>query len=388
MFLGLIGLAAAAAKTVGSVPRNLFVDNGDFSGSWELSTNSAYDDHRILLVPASSEDRFGYAWRLTRAPPNVWDAEFRFKPSNTSAHTRGAIFMTSEFGPQGKIFGGPEKFDGAALLFEIKNNFIAYEYRVNNGKVVYTDSDIMAFVTLQLENQEFSIELSFTDDGNVKVTSEIMNRKVLIYEGVARTSVKKCWIAVTAESVENTSELSLVGVKSSFGVEEEPQQTFPDEEEDSTQNSGNKDVIAILDEILRVSRIANRSAKLRFVHNAVEKAMYKQTNSWKRRSYRMINDTQASKASLIKQLRFVQDSFDDYRMHLTQGLDEFKSTAIGIFRNLFVRLYEVLEGVKTASENNRVEIAVVLMEVIGVGEVVCLAVFALRFIRKMKRTEL
>ena len=386
MFWALVRLSVQVSTVIGSIPRNLFVNNENFSGSWELSMNTAYDENRIVFVPTSSSDRYGYAWRLARAPPTVWNATFRFQVTNTSTYTKGGVFMTSEFGPQGEIFGGPEKFDGAALLFEIKNGFIAYEYRVNNGKVVYTDSDIMAFVTLQLYGDEFAVHLAFSDDGNVKIESNIMNRHVTIYQGTARTSVKKCWIAVTAECVENTGELSLMGVKSSFGTSDEAE-----EEEAPEEPVGQVDVKSvegILDQIMVVANAVNRSAKLRFVHDAVDKAMFKHTDSWRRRSYTMIDDTKELKETLMQQLVFVQDSMDDFRMTIKQRLDRMKTTAKNLCRELYLAMFSITEDLKNPVDKGVMTAVAFVIEFIGIAEACALAVLGIRFLRNSRKATL
>jgi hypothetical protein len=67
--LGLLFLASTHADPpLGIVPLSLFVNEVNFSGSWELALESEGRDNRIVLVPASSPVRSGYAWRLRRSP--------------------------------------------------------------------------------------------------------------------------------------------------------------------------------------------------------------------------------------------------------------------------------------------------------------------------------
>jgi hypothetical protein len=58
-----------------------------------------------------------------------------FQVNDRTATMQGSLFITSEFGAGSMHFGGPSIYTGAAILFEIVSNQIAFEYRVNNGKV-------------------------------------------------------------------------------------------------------------------------------------------------------------------------------------------------------------------------------------------------------------
>jgi hypothetical protein len=394
---------------VGPVPPHLFINDDNFSGSWELSGNAAASDDRIVLVPSSSSSRSGYAWRLRKSPRELWSAAVTFEVSNATVLTQGGLFITEEFGATGPHFGGFTKFHGAVVAFEIVNSTISYEYRVNNGRISFENSTIMPHLTLDLMRPVFTIKVDFTPPSMVRVSTLTEKPPAVVYRGWTRIGNPKAWFSINVHCPSNDTELSVVQVQMSYederpdpaisesprappsiGVEEfDPASGLQhrhfnrlsrvlvmSRESDTIEGSADD----VLEAMLEIGRVIGGSTKLHLTKTGIEAIMHNYTDSWRRRSLRMVSETELLRTTLAGEVASVSYLVEDFRWNVGRETSELRRQSKGAtdvlnegIREMITQMTETTRWKKTASQ-----LVVKILIALGIGEAIAVAIIALR----------
>jgi hypothetical protein len=407
----LLVVSIVADPLVGSVPRNLFVNNENFSGSWELSDISLDDTSRILLLPTSTGGQSGYAWRLKRSPAAIWSGILSFGVNNRSELLQGGIFLTSEFGLEGRFFGGPPKFLGIAVIFEIQNLQIRIGVHVNNGSRDLSEFPFVPDTTFPLVTNEFTIKIISNLPESFSVSLLVSENETLVYE--SQPEFGKSWLSVTG--VSNITEFSILSANLSF-VDEKV--ALPEEEEvyegpvnvEFHPESGlthtefrrlsaalvavqeNLSLITGMDElfqgILELGRVLNGSAKVRSTQRAIEKILFSYVDSWKRRSFVMISETETLRLSLMGEASSVSFLIEDFRYNVGHEFQELKVGAGEIAERMNAEIAETaryiqsLKNSKALTSGNRLPTFLYMAAVI---EVICLLLYATNLLKKSEK---
>lgn len=355
----------------------LFINRELFSGTWELSDFSQFNDSVIILSPSNSTTGYGYAWRLHRIPNTEWDGLFRFHVSNLSAFSQIGIYLTREFAVKGSCFGGPCKFYGIAILAEISDGQISFEIRKNNEQIDFINSSIIPEVTLPLNSNNFSIKIENSNDNLLKISSIIKDVNTMLYSGKSNISVRKNWISVTSYNNKTNNEISMTLANLSFIDPIYNLEDFDDDgknkqnyisiisatEFDPESNLNNKDfkmisrVItqskknndfgvdtdAVLEGIIEFSKVLEKSATVKQTNKIIEELLHPYTDSWKRRSYFIVNETRQIINELDTHLANSKKSISVFRDRITHNFNKLNESVIEIEKSL-------MESIRNSSQ--------------------------------------
>jgi hypothetical protein len=398
--------------TVGSVPLNLYVNDENFSGSWELSSHSVGFGNRLFLIPADSPDRMGYAWRLRKSPHEVWSASVTLEVNDTISLLRGGLFVTEEFGCVGEHFGGFAKFQGGAAIFEVVNRTLSVEYRVCDGRFDYSNSTIMPHHTAELRSDTFTLTLNFTMRSMLTVSYECADKSDVVYFGRSRIGNPKAWFSINVHAPTPGVEVAISRIEMSYqdskpspGVPERSPAAAPagfdpasqlthsdfgklsrvivDSREGAPVESGQW---AVFDGLLEIDRVVEKSSKVWPTKQAIENAMHNYTDAWKRRSLRMIGETEMLKFSLKSEVAVAGFLLEDFKWNIAREVSELKSQAKGFADGITEGISDI--AIQTA-EMARAErgVAPVLVRgliAIGIAEVVALAIYGAKRRRRSR----
>jgi hypothetical protein len=402
-------LLVRSEDAVGQVPLHLFINEDNFSGSWELSANAAASDDRIVLVPSSFPSRSGYAWRLRKSPHELWSAAITFEVSNTTALSQGSLFIIEEFGATGSHFGGFTKFHGAVVAFEVVNNTVSCEYRVNNGRISFENSTIMPHLTLDLVRPVFTIKVDFSTRNMVRVSALIENPPVVVYWGRTRIGNPKAWFSINGHCPSNDTELSVVRVRMSYedekpapAISESPRAPPLIGVQEFDPASGLKhrhfnrlsrvllmsretaiiegSADDVLEGMLEIGRVIRGSTKLHPTKQVIEAVMHNYTDSWRRRSLRMVSETEMLRTTLAGDVASVSYLVEDFRWNVGHETSQLRRQSKGAADSLTEGLREMVTEMTETSrwERSASHFLVKILIVLGIGEAIPVAIVALR----------
>lgn len=377
-FLLILVQLTLSGPAFGPEMSQLFINNKYFSGSWELSNLTTFNDTNIFLSPSNSTTGYGYAWRLCRIPNTAWNGLFKFRISNISSFAQIGIYLTKKFAVLGDCFGGPCNFYGLAVLVQISNGNISFEVRKNNYGIDFTNSTITPEATFPLDSNEFSIKIEDTikdDDDIFKIYANIKGVNSMIFNSFSPVPIRKNWISITSNNNMTNNEISMTLANLSFTDEIYNLEDFDDEknqsniltitatEFDPDSNLTNKDfkmisrVItyskknndfevdtdSVLEGILEISRVLEESATVKKTNKIIEELLHPYTDSWKRRSYFIVNQTSSTMQELKNHLVNLKEYVSIFRNRTIHDFSKLNESIIEIEQSL-------LENVKNSSQ--------------------------------------
>jgi hypothetical protein len=381
-------LLLSTALSDGAVPFNLFVNDANFSGSWELSDNCPDLPDRIVLVESMSASRSGYAWRLRRTPIGGWSARFTFSVPNSSSVCRGGVFITDEFGATGPRFGGPVKYNGSAILFEISKGVIAFQFETNG-----VSSPPVAF---PLPTATLGLTIDFTNDTSVRVNSTVGAIRTFNGRG------DKQWLSLTADCPVNGTAFSIVSADLSF-KDKKPERPPPVAIDESRPlrdldfqilsrvisewpDKEAASVVVVLDAMVEIGRVVAKSSKLSNTKAVIENAMHNYTDAWRRRSLVMTAETETLRMSIAAEVGTVSWLIEDFRWNVEHELADLTVKAKGFRDSVLQGIKEIIQDINS---DRRLETGtptfVKVLVVIALAEIVVLGLRALRLKKKERR---
>lgn len=375
LFIHFLIQISFAAASFGPEMSQLFTNRKLFSGSWELSKETRFNDTAIILSPLNSTTGYGYAWRLRRPSNASWYGLFEFHISNRSALTQIGLYLTKDFGVSGTCFGGPCKFYGIAVLIEISNDSISFEIRKNNGKIDFANSSIIPELTIPLNSSAFYLRIEDIDVNKLIIFANIDGINQMLYMGNTHIDVEKNWISVTSFNNKTSNEISMTLANLSFTDEIYMLEDFDDDNDqendtyitatefDKDSNLTNKDfkmisrvitqskknidfkvdIDAVLEGITEFSRVLEKSATIKQTSKMIEELLFPYTDSWKRRSYLIVNETRHLIDELDTHLNNSKESIAIFRRRILSNFNKLNESIIEIENSLY-------ESVKNSSK--------------------------------------
>jgi hypothetical protein len=329
--IALLSISSACNVFQGAIPRNLFVGHRFFSGGWELSEGAVSSENQITLVPSGSPTRTGYAWRLRRAPRAEWTASVTFAVNNRTATTQGGIYLTEDFAQAGTHFGGPAIFHGSAALFEISDSRIRFEFRDNNGQIDFTGLSIIPHLTIDLKSDIFGIQIELSSFRMVRIYSIVDDQNMMIFSGKIREDLGKTWLSIVASCPQPSTELTVIRANLSFADEPLPMmqlqpRTISVSEFDPASGLEHRefqrlshvlvnsrenhelysDTDLVFEAILELDRVLNATATSGPTQKAIAKISSNITDSWKRRSLKMVDETHTVRRTLFQSIAVIR----------------------------------------------------------------------------------
>jgi hypothetical protein len=259
--------------------------------------------------------------------------------------TQGGIFITHEFGSSGDYFGGPSKFQGAVVLFEVQHGSLSVEYRVNKGKRDFENSTIIPHVASSLSQNAFAIALDFGERDTVDIWAEVGGRRLSVFNGRARVGGQKRWLSVNGHCPTNATELMVVSARLSYpdflsGAPSLPEPEVSVSDFDPMSQLKHRefgllsrvlvrfrenktvdgDLDSVFDGILEIGRVVSKSSELNPTMQIIESVMHNYTDSWKRRSLKMIAETDTLRMSLADEVDTVSFSVQAFKYDVAAEL--------------------------------------------------------------------
>jgi hypothetical protein len=161
-------------RALSAIPHNLFVNHESFSGAWELSADVIANPNReVVLVSAGSPSRSGDAWRPKRAPPAGWSASLAIRVGDLSALVQRAVCLTDDFAPTGDHSGGPAVSRGGALVFEVHQNRMSFEFREKDGVDDLSTTSMEPQLTVDLPTGDFAMAIEVSGMRMIRISATV-----------------------------------------------------------------------------------------------------------------------------------------------------------------------------------------------------------------------
>jgi hypothetical protein len=339
-----------------------------------------------------------------------WSASISFEVSNSDPVTQGGIFITREFGSSGDFFGGPSKFHGAVVLFEVRHGSLSVEYRVNKGKRAFENSTIIPHVESSLSQNSFTIALEFGDRDTLDVWAEVGGRRLSVFNGHARVSGQKKWLSVNGCCPTNATELMVVAARLSYpdflsGALSLPEPDVLVGEFDSMsqlkhrefvllsrvlvawrQNrSVDGDLDSVFDGIMEIGRVIGKSSKLNPTLRMIEGVMHNYTDSWKRRSLRMIAEAETLRTGLAGEVTTVSFLVQVFEWNVAAELALMKTSSQNFCKSVTEGIVEIANRMAEMRRPTGPVFIIRLMVFTAIVEIALLGLYAIILNRAKRR---
>jgi hypothetical protein len=275
-----------------------------------------------------------------------------FHISNRTALTQGAIYLTEEFAQHGEHFGGPPLYRGGAILFDIWDGRISFEYRDNNGDIDFTNHSLMPNLAVALDSDTFELTLELSSFRMLRITANIRGQESRIFYGKERIEITKTWFSVVAFCPFASLELTIQSVNLSFadqppalatvftttpiGVSEfDPASGLVHRELQrlsrvlllSRQNvdadvGGSTETI--FEAILEIDRVLNASATVGPVKKVIAAVTANFTDAWRRRALRMESESEILRMRLSGEVEALDFIVKAFRWNVEQTMSEIR----------------------------------------------------------------
>ncbi|EAY09226.1 Legume-like lectin family protein [Trichomonas vaginalis G3] len=212
-------LSFSAAKTVADVAPPYQLDKNGKIGLWEYSGATVPTDEGIIVVPPL-QHRKGCLWTDVEIPSDtMWLINYTLQIPRVEGGQFGFWFI-SKYGAQGNLAGGPQKFDGIAILAQVAQKedgkFGFYlNYFENDGTKAINPEDISkngVFVDFS-RRAPFQISIQFLKN-KIGVYSPMHTiNKGIILEAFLKRDISQNYIGMTAQTDYYTMRLDLLDIK-------------------------------------------------------------------------------------------------------------------------------------------------------------------------------
>jgi hypothetical protein len=271
-----------------------------------------------------------------------------FSVNNRTDLTQGGLYLTDDFAQSGSHFGGPAVFHGSAVLFEISGGAIRFEFRENNGQIDFTNASIIPHLTIDLASEIFAVKIEFSTFRVLRISTTINDQNMMIFYGKAREDLAKTWLSIVATSPDPATEFMVLGANLSFAdepptIRPEPPTITPSEFDPSSglehrefqqlsrvlvSSRGDTDIYAdtnfVFEAIRELDRVLNATATFGPTKKAIARITANITDSWKRRSLKMVDETHTINRALAGETESLTFRVRMFRTGITHRLGELR----------------------------------------------------------------
>ena len=324
-------------------------NNPNFFGEWEFSGDLSNIQNKLFFSYGKSK-HFGLYF-TKKLPKEQWNALISMEfPKNNNVSMLG-IWLTKDFGVEGQIFGGSDKYTGFAILIAKYNKTMLIELRENDSKGKFSISSFQPQTNLTLSDDgNVSISINYTEQQRTSIAVLNNNQMFTIFDDRLRISVKKYWFSITGicfdlstqpQNIIDTKDIStdkeisneiykqydasIFSINSIYfsstsislqkmllpefdfisSYNDVTKETLKTNMESNKNNKTNKNSIEItavdvLEEIDKLYKYSSILTTKSFVNNVVFYYMFPFSDAWQRRSIQIIREIPALRDNVSK----------------------------------------------------------------------------------------
>ncbi|EAY17123.1 Legume-like lectin family protein [Trichomonas vaginalis G3] len=331
-------------------------DNEGKINYWELRGGALLEDSSILLSPPIQYTRGG-VWSVVEIPKDDFSITYDFKISEGTQGGGLGFWFISDYAAYGELFGGPDTFNGCALLAGIKKLEssdrleLRLSYAENDGTKKVSAGDLAAadyvlqfdnrnHIILKIEFFQNELVISGTSDGKIENIVEFFRVQ-------RRIDITENYFGVTSQSDIYTSRFDLYSVlfdlyeksdshkrKASASEPNQQMHYTPSEmgryrspifritneeaarKENGIQKDGSKDII--FDMIEELTAASQEVASFKDVNSIIRNKVSVYASKWQKRTVSMLERVQKSRNVTGATLEFtnqIMKSFSETLRH-------------------------------------------------------------------------
>ncbi|KAH0792648.1 putative vesicular mannose-binding lectin [Histomonas meleagridis] len=231
--------------------RNVIGQNRKFQNHWEYGGYSYFKDGKLVLVPGDRLSK-GYIWCTSRLPVTNWSSTSTFSFQNDSNFNQFGIWITSNYGQVGDVFGGPSKFSGISVLCRFQDGILKIEVRQNDGTLSFLPIHFYPEHEFRLIKPKVSIQITATLN-IVKINLKHDNKETIIFDDQPLVNPSHFWFGITSFNSQDGSPLIVNSVKLT-GMKERLR-----DDEIVKQKSSNNTALITLNQLLHSNQTINVS---------------------------------------------------------------------------------------------------------------------------------